>query len=65
MAVLFPAGEDLVYLVPNKIFPPQRYGDSAVVLHGSDLTCSRVTMPPVHKRMSFSDSAMAAAQGKL
>lgn len=58
------AGEDLVFMVPNKIQSSQRYGDTAAVLRAS-LSSGRIAMPPVHKRMGFSDSAMAAAQGKL
>jgi hypothetical protein len=48
-------------MVPNKIYSSQRYGDTAAVLRAS-LTSGRIAMPPVHKRMGFSDSAMAAAQ---
>jgi hypothetical protein len=61
MLLLRPPGEDLVYMVPNKIYSSQRYGDTAAVLRAS-LTSGRIAMPPVHKRMGFSDSAMAAAQ---
>ncbi|KAF6261254.1 hypothetical protein COO60DRAFT_1699945 [Scenedesmus sp. NREL 46B-D3] len=58
------AGEDLVAMVPNKTYSSQRYGDSAALLRAS-LSSGRMSMPPVHRRMGFSDSAMAAAQGKL
>jgi hypothetical protein len=60
-AAVLLAGEDLVYMVPNKIYSSQRYGDTAAVLRAS-LTSGRIAMPAVHKRMGFSDSAMAAAQ---
>lgn len=56
------AGEDLVYMVPNTM--SARRGDSTVVLHAS-LSCGRIAMPPVHKRLGFNYSAMTAAQGKL
>lgn len=48
-------------LVPNQMHSSQRYGDSGVLLRGS-LTTGRVAMPPMHKRLGLSSSAMAAAQ---
>lgn len=61
LLLLLLAGEDLVFMVPNKIQSSQRYSDTAAVLRAS-LSSGRIAMPPVHKRMGFSDSAMAAAQ---
>jgi hypothetical protein len=51
--------------VPNKIYSSQAYPDSAVCLRASTLSARRVAMPPLHKRLRASDSALAAAQGKL
>jgi hypothetical protein len=58
-------GEDLCYCVPNKIHSSQAYPDSAVCLRASTLSCRRVAMPPLHRRLRCCDSALTAAQGKL
>jgi len=60
-----PAGEDLCFCVPNKIYSSQAYPDTAVCLRASTLGVRRVAMPPAHKRLRACDSALAAAQGKL
>lgn len=58
-------GEDLCFCVPNKIYSSQAYPETAVCLRASTLSCRRVAMPPLHRRLRCCDSALAAAQGKL